>query len=404
MNATPQAPGQNPRVPNPLVSEARELLTLCTQGAEANDRDDLIRKLTAARTNLNHDPSPATVRAAATEVIRALESLKIDLRTRRTQLADPGRAARLRAELDRARSHFDGFQTRSREWPSILGEGFAGLTSDADFALRTKARAVIADAEERIDAGDPKRTAEEFGRWLRDRLAIEADDIYAMLLDNARRIAGLVGAQLEAPAHDIRSVPVVAPQRLVAELPVRKGSAGSSTPGASKMLGILMPTYGGIMMAVVASRFLGLALPGWVIAVMAGVGAAALGGTALMGERKRQLDRRRNEAKSAMRATVDEYQLAMSKQIRDAARFMQHDLRKSATAAVGERAAAMTAQLDEARESADRARTTSADLKDISDDLDSVDQLQQRAKRLMAAPSGRNDGEPPAERILRPVV
>jgi hypothetical protein len=84
--------------------------------------------------------------------------------------------------------------------------------------------------------------------------------------------------------------------------------------------------------------------------------------------------------------------------------MMQHSLRKSATAVVAERATAFTDRLDEARESADSARTASADLNDISDDLDSVEQLQQRAKRLMAAPGNRNDGEPPAERILRPVV
>lgn len=398
MNATPQA-----KRPDPIVSEVRELISLTIQGAEANDRDDLVRKLTSARTALTRNPSPATARDGAAEVIRALESIRIDLRTRRTLLSDPGRAARLRAELDRARSQFDRFQARSREWPTILGEGFSALTSDAEFALRTKARAIIAEGEESIDSSDPKKTADSFAQWLRDRLAVEADEIYATLLVGARRVADQVAAQLEAPAHEIRSVPVTAPHRLVAELPERKGSSSGATPGASKVLSIFMPAYGGIMMAIVLSRFLGLQLPGWVIGLCALVGAVLLGGAALLGERKRQLDRRRGDAKSALRSTIDEYQLAMSKQIRDATRIMQHNLRRAATAVVAERAAAVTDRLDEARESADSARTASADLNDIADDLDSVDQLQQRAKQVLTARTGR-EGEPPSGRILRPVV
>ncbi|MBN9112150.1 MAG: hypothetical protein J0I34_25610 [Pseudonocardia sp.] len=393
MNATPQQPRTDA-----AVAEARAIIELCIQGSEANDRDDLIRKLTTARTALARHPGPATVRDAASECIRALESLKIDLRTRRTTLADPGRAARLRAELDRARNHFEDFQTRSREWPQLLGEGFSAMSSDAEFALRTRARQVIAEAEESIEANDPKKNSEAFDAWLRHRLAVEADDVYSLLLERSRRVAAQLGEQLDAPPPRVESVPVTAPDRLVAELQARPASSGGNPPAGTRMIGILMPTYGGIMMAIVLSRFLGLNMPGWVIAVCAVVGAAGLGGAALSGERKRQLDRRRGDAKSTLRGMIDEYQLAMSKQIRDATRLLQGDLRKAATTVVNTRASEFTDQLDAAREAADTARNASADLSDISDDLESVAELQARARRLIdSPPEGRG------ERILKTV-
>ncbi|MGD9989806.1 hypothetical protein [Pseudonocardia sp.] len=392
MNATPQKPRDDA-----AAVEARAIIELCIQGSEANDRDDLIRKLTTVRTALARHPGPATVRDAASECIRALESLKIDLRTRRTTLADPGRAARLRAELDRARSHFEDFQTRSREWPQLLGEGFSAMSSDAEFALRTRARQVIAEAEESIDANDPKKNGDAFDKWLRHRLAIEADDVYSLLLERSRRVATQLGEQLDAPPPRIESIPVAAPDRLVGELQARP-AAGGATPAGTKLLGILMPTYGGVMMAIVLSRFLGLNMPGWVIAVCAVVGAAGLGGAALSGERKRQLDRRRGDAKSTMRGMIDEYQMAMSKQIRDATRLLQGDLRKAATTVVNTRASEFTDRLDAAREAADTARNASADLSDISDDLESVAELQARARRLIdTPPEGRS------ERILKTV-
>jgi len=392
MNATPHPPRADA-----AVGEAKAIIELCIQGSEANDRDDLIRKLTTARTALSRHPGPATVRDAAAECIRALESLKIDLRTRRTELSDPGRTARLRAELDRARTHFEDFQTRSREWPQLLGEGFSALSSDAEFALRTRARTVIAEGEESIESSDPKKTSETFDGWLRHRLAVEADDVYSLLLERSRKIAAQLGEQLGAPAERVDSLPVTPPDRLVGELKARKSESGGNPPAPARMLAIMMPTYGGVMMAIVLSRFIGVTLPGWVIGVCAGVGAVALGGAALSGERKRQLDRRRGDAKSMLRGMMDEYQMAMSKQIRDATRLLQSDLRRAATNAVNTRAAEFTDRLDAAREAADTARNASSDLSDISDDLESVAELQARARRLLdGPPEGR-------ERILNAV-
>jgi hypothetical protein len=380
MSAAPPAPG-----PGAVVAEARELVDLCLQGAEVNDRDDLTRRLSAARRALRGTPSRDAVRDAASEVVRALDSLRIDLRTRRVALADPGHAARLRAELDRARTRFDDFQARCREWPQLLGEGFAALSSDAEFALRSRARAVIAEGEESIHAGDPKKTGATFDRWLRDRLAAEADATYALLLDRARQVAHRVAAQLQTPAHPLTSLRVTPPDRLVAELPARQPSATGRPAGPARMLGIVMPTYGGIMMAIVMSRILNLRLPGWLLVTCAIVGAAALGGAAIAGERKRQLDRRRSDAKAVLRATVEEYQLSMGKQIRDAARMLQHDLRRAGTAMATERSGAVTAELDAAREAVETVRAATANLTDIADDLDSVAQLQDRAQRLLRA-------------------
>lgn len=74
----------NTTTDGPQTARARELVDLVMQGAEVNERPDLIRRLTAARHAL-----AGAVRAAAGQVLRALESVEIDLRSRRTMLTDP---------------------------------------------------------------------------------------------------------------------------------------------------------------------------------------------------------------------------------------------------------------------------------------------------------------------------
>src|SRR4051794_14934286 len=81
------------------IAELRQLVHLVRQGAEANERPDLVRRLTTAATAAAAPGAaePETV-AVATTVAQSLQSLEIDLRSRQAVLRDPGRRARLAAE------------------------------------------------------------------------------------------------------------------------------------------------------------------------------------------------------------------------------------------------------------------------------------------------------------------
>jgi hypothetical protein len=73
-------------------------------------------------------------------------------------------------------------------------------------------------------------------------------------------------------------------------------------------------------------------LPLWVVVGGALGAALLLGGAALSGERKRQLETRRNRAKSLVRHCADGFLLVAGKHTRDTLRRAQQQLRDECTA------------------------------------------------------------------------
>jgi hypothetical protein len=369
------------------VDQALDLLGSALAGARANDRPDLLERLGATRRALTTARTDGArvgaLRATATELCRALDSLASDLRYRREVLADPARAARLRAELARARQRAERVRGLSREWPQILGDGFAGLTSDSEFALRTRSRGVLTEAERAIGTHDPAKDAEQLTDQLRTRLVAEAEQTYTGVRDGVRSVADRLAEVLELPAPlPVPDLELQPASELVAGLSDPRPSGAGRTPIPARLLTVVMPSYGGIMMAVVGTRLLGFQVPGWALAVGAVVGALALGGAALSGERRRGLDRRRGDARTAVRGTVDEFQMALGKQVRDAARSANTRLRRDTTAAVARMEEAAAAQLASAKAAVDGLARLPADVADVDDDIATVRDLRRRADAL----------------------
>jgi len=170
------------------------------------------------------------------------------------------------------------------------------------------------------------------------------------------------------------------------------------------LLTVLLPGYSGIVITLLLSRLLGLHLPGWMIAVCAVVGALALAGAKASGERKRQLDRRRADAAKAMRGTADEFQLALAKQLRDAVRVLEHDLRRATAATVTQLAPSIAEELDTIRATTETAQRAPAELAAIAVDLDTVAELRNRGLELQRATSVVPGPHPVRRRHLTVVV
>jgi uncharacterized membrane protein YccC len=153
------------------------------------------------------------------------------------------------------------------------------------------------------------------------------------------------------------------------------------------------------MMAVTATRLLNVPVPGVVLVGLALLGAFALGGAAFTGERKRRLDRRRADAVAALRATVEEFRLSLSKQLRDAARALQQNLRQDSTATAASRAAAHAAELQAVRREAEVDGCCSEELAQIAGHLTALAEYRRRALTLrtqlrMPAPDTVADSDP----------
>jgi hypothetical protein len=343
-------------------SERDEIVRLVLEGAEANARPDLARRLRAAGTT----EVPAAIE-------RALESLEVDLRSRRAALVEPGRGARLDAESRHAERRRRGFEEHAARWPRQLGDALSAVDSDFDYSAQMRLRSLVEEGTSRIEAGD------ESGSWLRDRLASEAGELQQTLrsatAEVAERLATTLDLSVPAPTTTITLDPPAAPGP-------RPGRP-DRPPLAPRLLGVVMPTYGGMMIAVVLPRVFGLAMPLWLTVAAGLLGALTMGGAALAGERQRQAGRRNAEAIGDLRSAVDAFRMTVSKQARDAVRAIEQELHAAVGDAVRQRTRRLSAEAAAMRDRATECRRPEQALKDIETDLDSVRELRLRARKLV---------------------
>jgi hypothetical protein len=286
-------------------------------------------------------------------------------------------------------------QEAAQQWPQVLGEGFAALNSDLEFEVRNRGRAALAAAEAAIEDGDPVRHGTALAGWLTERMAYEAAQVQELIEDGVRRAGEQVASRLGRPVRS--EVPLPAPQQLVDGLPAWSMPKAAGGPVSARLLTVGMPCYGGLMMAFVVSRYLHVQLSWWVTAGLAVLLSVAMGGAALAGDRGRLLDRRRGEAKMAVRGRVDEFSMALGKQVRDALRTHQFQLRAIAAELESRRVREARRALDEAEDAAGAVDAAGADLAAVEAELVATAELGERARCLLggAAPS--------PERRLHPV-
>jgi hypothetical protein len=215
-----------------------------------------------------------------------------------------------------------------RSWTRVLADGAAAAASDVDFDLRTRVRAVLAEAEQAIDDGDPGENWSRFDHWLRDRLTFEATRTCALLQERTAGLASVLNFHLDQPGRAPLQPPPVPPlPELFEHLPQRGAPKNSRRPLATRGRTLLLSAYGGVMMTFVLARLAKLAVPTWLLVAAALVAAVALSGASLAGDRTRQLERRRSRAKTLVRHCTDGYLLGAGKFTRDALRTAQQHLR-----------------------------------------------------------------------------
>lgn len=269
--------------------------------------------------------------AAVTHVLSSIDQMEGVARARRDALVHPEKAATLVEALTTAKDRADALRERSSKWQTLLSDGFADISSDMDFDLRTRARTVVSEAEASIDGGDPATNWAEFEAWLRQRLAGEALENYALFVRRAKEVAGAVAEHFDtAESQVVGAREVAAPLELLDQLAVDGSFAEKKAKGAG--MAVFQKSYSGFLMFTMFSTMAGLSLP-----LAAGLLPGFLmGRSGFREERKRQLEKRRSEGKAAVRKFVDEFTFHVGKDSRDAVRHVQRELRTAWSQRVAE--------------------------------------------------------------------
>jgi len=370
--------------------DLQKLAHLVLQGAEANARPDLVRRLRAAvATAAGAEPDAAAAASVAATIVRALQSLQVDLRSRRAVLCDEGRGARLAAEARHAETRRRRFEEQAAKWPRLVGDALSAMDSDLEYAVQNRLRSLLDDGTAVIESRD--KGADDIEQWLPERLTSEADACHQALRSAAEVAAGRIAAALDlrVPVPPV-TLAMEPPAELVSRLRRRPRGTPERQPLATRLLGVVMPTYSGMMVALVLPRLLGFRMPVWLMAGAAVAGAIAMGGAAVAGERQRQAGRRNAETVGDLRSAVDAFRLAVSKQLRDGIRSVEQQLRAGVGAAVAGETRRLADEAESLRATAEDSRRTEQAVTDIDLDLESVRELQLRVLGLIPGSPSRS--------------
>jgi GTPase SAR1 family protein len=361
----------------PVSSEIRQVAARSADKALNNESafPVLVNHLHQVIANAERVALDSTV----SHITRALDQLEIALAAQNDTLVAPQNAARIIATLERTKQRADALRERSSKWQLVLQDGFADINSDVEFDLRQRSRTVLHEAEAAIDDGDPAKNWTEFEEWLRQRLAGEALENYGMFVRRAKEVAAQVGQHFElAESQIVTARDVSAPIEKLRDFTVDSAFVEKKAKGAG--LAAMQKGYGGVLMFTMLPAMLGLAVP-LPIGLAAGV---LMGGFGLKEQRKQQLERRRNEAKNTVRRFVDEFNMQIGKDSRDAIRHVQRELRNAWSDRVSELQRSTADGLAAAQQAAQSTENDASARERLENDRKSMAMLRARVADLQA--------------------
>jgi hypothetical protein len=335
----------------------------------------LLRRVVARADDLDR-------RSTSQDVLAVADQLNTGFKAELAAQEDPQRAAELVAQLQRAKSRADELKQRSARWQITLNDGAADLQSDIDYDLRDRLRAINREADELLEAADPADIWEQFSEWLHTQVSSAASANFVWAAERARWLAGQVAEHFaegaDIPLPDLRfdqSQSIAGKVEALARPEVEAFGVGQ------KLFTGMRGGYGGLLMIGMATTVAGLGLLNPL-----SLGAGLLfGGKTVRDEKKRMLQKRRNDAKQAVRKHIDEVTFQVGKDSRDMLRRTQRALRDHFSSLADEVSTSL-AQSVAAAQNAVKTDTAERDrrIRDLKAEIARVDAMAERARKLAA--------------------
>src|SRR5690606_11191824 len=317
-------------------------------------------------------------RSTSHDVLSVAEQLASSMKSELAILEDPEKVNALVEDLTRAKQRADELKQRSSRWQITLNDGVADLQSDIGYDLRDRLRTIGREAEQLIDDSDPAEIWDQFSDWFHQQISSAASANFVWAAERARWLAARV-AEHFAEGADV-SLPELRfdDEGIAGKVdPLTQPEVEQLTKGGQLLKG-MQGGYGGMLMFGMLGTLAGLP-------IFAGAPAGVLLGIkAVREEKKRMLQKRRNDAKQSVRRHIDEVTFQVGKDSTDMLRRAQRQLRDHFSALAEEMSTSIAASV-QAAQSALKQNTSGREkrIKDLKAELARIDGLAQRAKALV---------------------
>lgn len=366
-------------VPLLTVSSSLRARAVKNADAELNTESGFPALVELVRDQVGGSAERRLATEAAAEVVSLCDQIESGFTAERAALADPEAARRVVDELTAVKKHIESLKTAAAKWNQTLSDGIGDLTSDIDFDLRSRIKEVVKEADAAIENGDPADTWSEIGTWLQSRTAAELLTNYELLRERATYLSERVGEHFRAATGGLYSRPTVHdPTPLAGAGEVDHDIDLKKMRAVKQAMVALKSAYGGAVMFTLIGSMVGIMLG----PIGIGIGLV-MGHRGLREEKKRQVQKRRTEARNAMRRYCDKVTFAATKDSRDTLRRVQRELRDHYTGLAEELNKANAKALSAATEAATRTQgERDKRLKDVDAELARLRQLRDRAQAV----------------------
>ncbi|SDF42283.1 Dynamin family protein [Lentzea fradiae] len=335
------------------VSSTLRLHAVRTTDQALNQESGFPELLTHLRERIVGRAADLARRSVAHDVRAVVLQLTTSMEAELTALRDPEGATDLVGGLQVAKQRADALRERSARWQQTLGDGIADLISDVEFDLRDRMRQITREAEAELDGIDPALVEEQFAGWVRQRVSAAASATFVWTHQRARWLAGQVGEHFADEGGEVLpDLHSRDPDSTLGRAVPLAFDAPESFGFGKKLLVGVRGGYGGTLMVGMLSTVGGLALLN-PLSLAAGV---LLGGKVVKDERKRMLEKRRADAKAAVRRSLDDVVFQLGKDSRDLLRELQRDLRDHFTTRAGELSRSLGESIRSAQSAAEAGR------------------------------------------------
>jgi hypothetical protein len=300
-------------------------------------------------------------RRAADEGRAAIDQLIAALRAELGVLEDPAGLEKMLRSVEEARARLEHLRGPGARWSTILSDRVSDLSNETTHELRAALRGIGREYDERVDALKTPADWTELGRSLATDVSETVADVFATLATRSRAIRREVADVLRAESLEIGEESAARSDIDVAALwraPRIDDEGSRARQALGGALTGLRGAQGGIMLLGLVGSILPAAVGALVLSAPITLGlGVAFAGSQLMDANKRKLAQRRQKAKAAVRAFVDDVQFQVSNELSDELRATQRDLRDVFTARVAELTQALTETARRAQEDAAREET-----------------------------------------------
>lgn len=305
------------------VSAALRDLALIRRDRQLNEESGIPQFLEALRRDVIEQASRRAALEALKATLDTAEQLSSSYRSEIAVLEDPERAAETLRQMEEARERLSHLRGAGSRWSTMLNDGFAAITSSVDYQFRSTIRSILRHTEEEIEEIDPAQSWDELTERLQRDVARAVEEAFGRIDDEVGQLRDTIADFLYDETSDLGDISSGFELNIKDLWSRRDLDTATTSEKIFKGLNAMRGSYMGLLMVGMLGNFVGLAMVGPVL-----IGAGLLfGGRQFLEERKRDVTRRRQQARTFVRQFIDDVQFEVAARIRDTTRDFQRELR-----------------------------------------------------------------------------